>query len=304
MRFPILAPLTFATFAAAAPLAACVAPTSESTGMTSSAITPFPETCGYDPTDASSLASLMAAPIANDADADTRFQCLQQILIDRGDRRAPFATLYSMTTANVMAAVAAGNLFQDGVWVSRYLEAFAELYRASFYNYEIGHRSQVPDAWLIAFDTAKSGKELIAQDLALGVNAHVDRDLAYALVSVGIGDTPAERASRYADHTAVNDVLHAELQSAIAKIAVLYAPGFAAAPADVMQTLENVFFAGLVAGRQVAWDHAVELTDTSGLANDLVEDAIGAESTALADAILVPELSPALMAELRALEGS
>jgi hypothetical protein len=260
-------------------------------------------TCGYASTDPQALAHLMVAPIVNDADADVRFSCLAQLLTDQGDRRAPFATLYSMTTTNVRAAIAAGE-FQDAAWTAKYLETFAELYRQAFYDYQTGNTGPVPEAWQIAFETAAGKKELIVQDLALGVNAHVDRDLAYALAIVGIGDTPALQLERFSDHTTVNNVLHAELQGALGKIANLYAPGFNEAPAAVLTILENTFFAALVTGRQNAWDNAESLVGTSGAAHDAAEQTIESEAATIADGILSPSLSPQLMAVLHQLEGT
>jgi hypothetical protein len=286
-----------------AALVACADVAPEASASAAAPLGPFAATCGYDPAGPTTLADITAKPIANDADAQVRFSCLQQILIDRHDRRAPFATLYSMTTDNVIAAIAAGH-FQDGPWVAAYLAEFAELYRVAFHAYEVGDRASVPEAWRIAFDTAAGKKELVVQDLALGVNAHVDRDLAYALVAVGIGTTSSQRASRYADHTAVNDVLHAELSGAMQKIAVLYAPGFGKAPAEVMTILETVFFGALVTGREVAWQHAVQLTDDPTWLRPLVQTSIEVGATGLAGAVLAPSLSPTLIAVLRGLEGS
>jgi hypothetical protein len=287
--------------------AAVLSPIDAATPVSADAAAPVPAdagaTCGYSKTDPGALAHLMVTPIANDADADTRFSCLAVLLTEQGDRRAPFATLYSMTTTNVRAAIAAGE-FQDAAWTAKYLETFAELYRQSFYDYQVGNPGPVPEAWQIAFSTAAGKKELVVQDLALGVNAHVDRDLAFALEIVGIGDTPALQLLRFSDHTTVNNVLHAELASALGKIANLYAPGFNEAPAAVLTVLENVFFGALVTGRQNAWDNAESLVGTSGAAHDAVEQTIETEATTLADGILTPDLSPQLMAVLHQLEGT
>jgi hypothetical protein len=45
---------------------------------------------------------------------------------------------------------------------------------------------------------------LVAQDVVLGINAHVNYDLALALSLVGVDP---DRETKYADHCAVNDVL-------------------------------------------------------------------------------------------------
>jgi Family of unknown function (DUF5995) len=259
--------------------------------------------CGYAPTDPSGPTNLMATPITSDQDADKRFACLSVMLTAQHDGRAPFITLYAAVTTKIIAGIASG-AFHDGVWTGQYLEAFAELYRQAFENYETGNVSAVPPAWKIAFDMAKTGTALSVQNLALGVNAHVDRDLAFGLQSVGIGDTVALRLERYEDHTEVNDILYSELQSGLQTFANLYAPGFNEAPSAVLPILENTFFAFVVVGRQNAWDNAVSLVSTTGDAHSVVEETIENEAVTDADAILSPSLSPTLMATLHQLEGT
>ena len=51
-------------------------------------------------------------------------------------------------------------------------------------------------SWRLCFDAAASGRTLVLQDVFLGVNAHVNHDLAYALSGVSIDP---DRASRYRD---------------------------------------------------------------------------------------------------------
>jgi hypothetical protein len=256
--------------------------------------------CGLEPTAPASLRALLDAPVADAKDADTRFACLQSMLRTQKDRRAPFATLYSGITSAVRGAIANGR-FEDGAWVDRYLTAFAELYRAAFVAYLDERRDDVPAAWRHAFDAAKGGQELVAQDLALGVNAHVDRDLAHALTMVGIGAEGKERDTREHDHLAVNDILNEQLEPSMRTIAELYAPGLGKTPEEVRQLIGRAFFDVLKVGRQKAWDHAVELT-RGGLLARAVSAEVELSSAAIADAILAPELDPALIAVLRRLE--
>ena len=260
-------------------------------------------TCGLDPTKPASLRTLMLAPIVTPEDADTRFVCLASMLRTQNDRRAPFATLYSKITSAVRQAILAGT-FEDGPWVRTYLASFAELYRVAFVGYIDGRQGDVPASWRISFDTARARKELIVQDLSLGVNAHVDRDLSHALVRASIGAKGPVRDARRHDHFAVNDVLHAQLDAAVTTIAEDFAPGLGKAPAELRALLEAAYFDALVVGRQKAWDDAVLLTDSPSFGRFLVSEEIELSSEALAKAILLPSLDPALFAALKALEGS
>jgi hypothetical protein len=63
----------------------------------------------------------------------------------------------------------------------------------------------VPEAWRIAFETAESGDANGAQDMLLGINAHVQRDMPYVVASVGI--RKPDGTSRKPDHDVGNKIL-------------------------------------------------------------------------------------------------
>src|SRR5262245_18228911 len=76
------------------------------------------------------------------------------------DRRAVFVTLYGIVSAEMHARVARG-AFADPAWVHRYAVAFADLFRAALTAYDEGRLAQVPKAWRLCFDAAKSGNGLV-----------------------------------------------------------------------------------------------------------------------------------------------
>src|SRR5262245_22808057 len=118
-------------------------------------------------------------------DAVQSLAALEQVLRDRHDRRAIFVTAYLSITRAIEQGVASG-LFHDNAWVSRYAVCFANLYRKALLSYELNDVASLPKAWRIAFDTSKNAGALAIQDLFLGVNAHINHDLALALVEVAI----------------------------------------------------------------------------------------------------------------------
>jgi hypothetical protein len=89
----------------------------------------------------------------------------------------------------------------------------------------VGARSQVPNAWLKAFDAAAAGQTLVIQDLLLGMNAHINFDLPFAIEAVGISPNTT---SRYLDHTRVNDVLGEISNEIVAALGSLYGTSYAA----------------------------------------------------------------------------
>src|SRR3954466_11418240 len=98
----------------------------------------------------------------------------EQRFREAGDRRAVFATLYGIVSAEIRAQVAAG-AFHDNAWVHRYAVTFANFYRQALDDYDAGR--PVAKAWRLCFDTARAGSGLVLQDMLLGINAHVNNDL-------------------------------------------------------------------------------------------------------------------------------
>ena len=259
-------------------------------------------TCGVDPSSPASPRQLMDAKITNPDEAATRLGCLRVVLRTQHDGRAPFASLYTDITIAVGDAIRAGR-FEDNEWAARYLTTFAELYRVAFVAYVDGDHGAVPASWRIAFDAARDERVLAVQHVSLGVNAHVDRDLSHALVLVGIGDHGASRSSRHRDHNLVNDILHENVDNALASLAMTYAPGLGEAPPAVMNLLSETYFRAVAAGRFKAWVDAVALTDTIPLFRPAVEGEIELSSKLIAQAILTPNMDEDLLAKLHALEA-
>lgn len=137
-----------------------------------------------------------------------------------GDGRGPFATAYVVSTAAIAQDLDDGR-FEDRAWSERYLVAFANLYRYALERYEAGDLARCPPAWRAAFDAAASGRASPLENLLLGMNAHIRRDLPFALHEAGLGTAPARR---YADHAAFDDAMAMAIDPIQERIACLYAP--------------------------------------------------------------------------------
>ena len=61
---------------------------------------------------------------------------------------------------------------------------FAKYYFDAYSNWKDGNRAAVPQSWLVALDAAKNKKVTGSGDLLLGMNAHINRDLAFVLAGV------------------------------------------------------------------------------------------------------------------------
>jgi hypothetical protein len=218
---------------------------------------------------------------------------------ERGDRRAVFATLYGIVSAEMRSRVAQG-AFSDPEWVHRYAVAFANLYRDALEHDEHGRTTVVPKAWRLCFDAARTGTGLVLQDLLLGVNAHVNNDLPVALSNVSI---EPDRAARYRDHTAVNAVLGAVTERATQRIAALYAPGVSMLDDCAGQLDELLSLFSLDIARESAWESAVSLANArSALERRLAATLIGSRAAVMARLLLAPTAHPRVLDACRRLE--
>lgn len=119
------------------------------------------------------------------------------------DHKAAFAFMYLQVTE----AVGGGgtSLFRDPEYLNHLDAVFAQLYFSAFDRHTRGADDDVPAAWRVAFEAADARRVTGLGDMLLGMNAHISRDLPFALAGIGL-DT-AEGESGRADYDRVNGLL-------------------------------------------------------------------------------------------------
>ena len=176
------------------------------------------------------------------------------------DHRAVFALTYLRTTEEYLRTVTAEpTFFDDGPWVAHEDAVFAQFY----FNADDAERAgePIPQAWRIAFDAARSPDVTGIGDLLLGMNAHINRDLAYTLASVGLV-TPAG-ATRKTDHDRVNFFLNNIADPLQNELGERYDPFFTTTDAGP-SPLDEIGVLQTVRGfRQAAWQNAENLVNAS-----------------------------------------
>jgi len=215
------------------------------------------------------------------------------------DHRAVFDTTYELLTMTLRDMMNSDpHLFADPNWVIGEDATFAQLYYNSLNAYEQGQ--PVPEAWKIAFDTAAHGDANGPQDMLLGINAHVQRDMPYMLASVGL--RAPDGTSHKPDHDKFNEVLnqaYARVVDTIAKrfdpIENLQAPSFNPA----LGLAGNVSGDQLVqAWREGVWRNAERLLNAPNeAARQRVELTIEANAAASARAIAAIQVPPGYRAQ-------
>ena len=164
------------------------------------------------------------------------------------DHNAVFALAYLRTTQTYKWARDQPGFFADAAWVNREDAVFAEYYFAAYDGWAGGRRETVPRAWIIALDAARARRVTGVGNLLLGMNAHINRDLPYALADVGL--TAVGGSSRKPDHDRVNNFLQAVTGPLAAELAARFDP--ASFPVEAGDGL----FPLLVTWREHAWQNA------------------------------------------------
>jgi hypothetical protein len=157
----------------------------------------------------------------------------------------PFALLYLRTTEGMRDANRAGEFSDAAFWDAEVIPTFADYYLDAYAAWEQGDNSAVDPAWRIAF-RADPERLTCTQLIYLGINAHVNNDLAFMIEDMGARYT-------YPDHLHVDDVLAFRTRPVVyPEIQRDLCPDLftePAAPADA-----NIFV-----WRQLAWENGQRL---------------------------------------------
>src|SRR3954453_1914688 len=99
------------------------------------------------------------------------------------DHRAVFATTYLELTKVLRKTLRREPPFYDDSRYVRYqIVHFSSLWFGMLRNVDQG--KPIPPAWRIAIDAARSGQVNAAQDMLLGINAHVQRDMPFVVADL------------------------------------------------------------------------------------------------------------------------
>jgi len=207
------------------------------------------------------------------------------------DQRSIFARAYREMTSSMRDAVTAG-AFEDGEWVNRLLERFAEYYFESV-ALHASDPDRCPAVWRVALDATVEGVLSPLRVLFLGINAHINYDLALCLADVmddwaDLDDSA--RASRQTDYQRVNSVIRRTVDVVQREVVAPIAPGWGVVDL-LMGPVDEWLFSALIADwRHDTWDDAVAVLEAPP---DLVDQVrVRIEEQALATAEKVMHIGP------------
>ncbi len=203
-----------------------------------------------------------------------------------GDRRAIFADAYGHMTTRMGQAVEA-NEFGDGDWVVRLLDGFAGYYFVACDGHRTG--GACPDAWRNALDACDDDGTHPLQVLLLGINAHINHDLVFALADV-LDDwndlTPTMRDLRLADHRRVNTVIAGTVDQVQDQVVARWSPAMGTLD-RALGPMDEWVSSRLIGGwREDVWDSTQQLLTAGEQDRPAVERAIHERSQRMARLIL------------------
>lgn len=193
-----------------------------------------------------------------------------------------FNRLYLMVTEQVDLNPP-GGAWQNPQWLLGLDVIFAGYYFAAIRD--ALNRQPIPPAWSVLWEARfQSGIDRI-QFAVAGMNAHIDRDLARALVDSDavLGREPAPDGPEHADYLAVNGLLATVMPQALTMMAT---DMLGVAAEDTGRVGQVLALWDIVKARDVAWEFADELRDLSGPLRDAALDAQDAIAEALGRTIL------------------
>ena len=135
------------------------------------------------------------------------------------DHRAVFTTTYLELTKGLRDALLADpHMLRWPRFFFREDALFANVYFRSLRRWDQGR--EVPEAWRIAFETARDGEVTETQDMLLGINAHVQNDMPFVLAQLGLRDRKGR--ARKPDHDLTNEVLASSYEDVVTAVRERY----------------------------------------------------------------------------------
>jgi hypothetical protein len=216
------------------------------------------------PTDNQLIEITSGAPPATIAEVIARMQRIDTLL-PNGDGLKWFNLLYMTVTQKVDSGPPPGG-WEDSAWLTRLDVVFAQLYFTAILNW-VNDPANVPSSWKALFEARFSpGIERIQFALA-GMNAHINHDLALALLQTDteMNLTPGKTSPEHDDFERVNGILEAVLPQALQFLASGILGELAQNTGKIGRLLA---IWNVSAARDLAWDFADQLRSLTGIARD------------------------------------
>jgi hypothetical protein len=174
------------------------------------------------------------------------------------DHRAVFDTTYLELTKQIRRFVDTDpGALKDLNYLYTEDALFADFYFNTLRAWDNGE--PVAPAWRIAFQQAATGQITGAQEMLLGINAHVQNDMPFVIAALGVREP--DGTSRKPDHDAENEILNRGYEPVVTAIRQRFDPSIGLTNPDLV-TVDDI--GGLEAvrvWRELVWRNAERLLD-------------------------------------------
>jgi hypothetical protein len=208
-------------------------------------------TDGYDP--GSSNVCVSGKPSCIEAvvrEMQRRYEPLAASCSDQ----AMFALTYLRVTQTYLWSAQQPGYYPDPGWTNHSVAVFAKYYLRAWDAWNANPASTaVPASWRTAFDSARSGSVLGTGNFLLGLNAHINHDLAYAMAAAGL--TQADGRSAKPNFDRVDLLLNSVTIPLVAELSARLDPSMddSALPLN----LDSIAIGNLMySWRELAWRNA------------------------------------------------
>lgn len=207
---------------------------------------------------------------------------------EQESRLGYFPALYRRVTLAVRDGIRRGR-FEDGTRMERLAVTFANLYLGAADRWQRGE--QPLRAWQVAFEAADAWAPVVLQHLLLGMNPHINVDLAVAAARAAPGDgLPGLRG----DFDAINAVLGEQTAAVKEELASIW-PLLRAYDALAGSLDDGFIQFSLARARQHAWQMAERLAPLDAAAQQPLIEAADARIALLGRAVREPPIRTRLI---------
>ena len=226
----------------------------------------------------------MSAPASSVEEVLAELDRIIETSRKKSSRLGYFPAMYRQVTAEVERRAETTTFFDDDEKMRRLVVIFANHYLAAYRDFQAGR--PIPQAWQVAFDAADRYWPIVLQHLLLGMNAHINLDLAIAVVETA-GDALEDMRH---DYMRINDVLAENIDHIQVQLARIW-PMLKLLDRIAGRSEEAVMNFSLSKARDCAWQEAVELAKLQGEQRAAHIDALDRRVTLLGRAILHPGIT-------------
>ncbi len=185
-----------------------------------------------------------------------------------------FAALYRDVTIRVKEGIAAGR-FENGPRIEQLDVIFANRYLEALNSYWSGKEEGLTRSWHGVFKAAHLGRPIILQHLLLGMNVHINLDLAIAAAQTAPGDQISGLKNDFDEITVLLDEMIQDVQTRIDQVS----PWIRIIDVIGGRTDQEICAFAILEARELAWKTAEQL---SRLPPDQFKEAIASHDRVVA----------------------